>query len=492
MWGHLVGDAMGVPYEFRPVDRIGEVRWGESGTYAKPPGTWSDDGALMLALLDSLLPDPWVDPPRTGGFDTSDQAERFVRWAWEQAYTPSGEGRFDIGGTTSDALRRIRDGVAAEDAGPTDERSQGNGSLMRILPVALTVRDPVKLPELIDQAHRASRVTHGHPVAQAACALYVLLCRGLLRGETDRGFALAEARAKLRGWYARNAPAHLVALDAIESHEHEPHHGTGWVVDSFWSAWDAFTSAGSYAETVEKAIRYGNDTDTTACIGGGMAGIYWGIDGIPPAWLRGMRDRPQVSRLVDRLLSDAGYRTSTASPLRVDWVDGDRVPSQAAWRGRLGMLPLPGKHGIRGKAGDHWRDLDADVAALAAAGVQTLLLLLPDAELEAGRAGRLPAVLAEHQIRLLRHPIPDLGVPDDHLAFRAMLMQASDELRAGRDVGVACMGGLGRTGTAVACLLVDAGLPAEDAMSVTRATRRRTIENDAQVRFVSSWAITGC
>jgi ADP-ribosyl-[dinitrogen reductase] hydrolase len=66
-WGHLIGDAMGVPYEFRSPDRVGDVRWGEHGTYNKPAGTWSDDGALMLALLDSLT---------TVGFDTEDQGRR--------------------------------------------------------------------------------------------------------------------------------------------------------------------------------------------------------------------------------------------------------------------------------------------------------------------------------------------------------------------------------------------------------------------------------
>ena len=358
---------------------------------------------------------------------------------------------------------------------------------MRILPIALTARDPVKLPELLDQAHRASKVTHGHPVAQAACALYVLLCRGLFRGEADRPFALTEARSKLRGWYARNSPEHLVALDAVDAHEPETHRGSGWVVDSFWSAWDAFAGASSYAETIERAIGYGNDTDTTACIAGGMAGITWGLDGIPPEWLAGMRDRPQVSRLVDRLLTGAGYRTSSESPLRVDWVDGDRVPADAGWTGRLGMLPLPGKQGIRGIAGDHWRDLDADVAGLAAAGAHTLLLLLPDHEVSGARAGGLAAALEAHDIRLLRHPIPDFGVPGDSAAFRATLDEVRGELQAERRVAVACMGGLGRTGTTVACLLVDAGVDPEEAIALTRATRPKTIETEGQEAFVRGW-----
>ena len=97
-WGHLVGDAVGVPYEFRSAEEIGgvdAVRFGATGTYGQPAGTWSDDGALMLALLDSLL---------EAGFDPEDQGRRALAWHREGAYTPDGDGRFDIGRTTAAAL----------------------------------------------------------------------------------------------------------------------------------------------------------------------------------------------------------------------------------------------------------------------------------------------------------------------------------------------------------------------------------------------------
>ncbi|HSL34894.1 MAG TPA: ADP-ribosylglycohydrolase family protein, partial [Candidatus Limnocylindrales bacterium] len=77
VWGHLVGDAVGVPYEFKSADEIGEIRFGATGTHDRPPGTWSDDGSLMLALLDSLL---------IAGFDTADQARRAVEWYRLGAY----------------------------------------------------------------------------------------------------------------------------------------------------------------------------------------------------------------------------------------------------------------------------------------------------------------------------------------------------------------------------------------------------------------------
>ncbi len=213
VWGHLVGDALGVPYEFLRPDRIGTVEFRGGGSHRQPAGTWSDDGALMLALLDSLLRDPAAGTPR---FDTADQARRFVAWADDGDYTPDGDGLFDIGGATSAGLARFRSGVPAEAAGPSDDRSNGNGSLMRILPLALVERD-IPDAELVDHAHRASAVTHGHPKAQATCALYVLVARRLLAG-ARRTEALREARSGLRTIYGvrDDASSRLAALDLLE------------------------------------------------------------------------------------------------------------------------------------------------------------------------------------------------------------------------------------------------------------------------------------
>ena len=288
VWGHLVGDAVGVPYEFLEPSAIGTVEMRGGGHWGRAAGTWSDDGALMLATLDSLL---------SVGHDPEDQGRRFLAWADGTAYTPDEEGRFDIGGATGSAFVRLRAGVPAEEAGGRGEGDLGNGSLMRILPLALVGRD-VSDAELVEQAHRSSAITHGHPVAQAACALYCLVARRLLLGdapEAAMGVARATARALDAGDERR-----LEALDRLEAHTGRA--GRGFVVDAFWSAWDAFASADDYQATIERAIRYGHDTDTTACIAGGLAGIRFGLRGIPVEWLDGMRGREVVEPLVARLV----------------------------------------------------------------------------------------------------------------------------------------------------------------------------------------------
>jgi ADP-ribosylglycohydrolase len=291
VYGHLVGDAIGVPYEFGHHTQTVELRG--HGTHNQPPGTVSDDGALMLGLLDSLL---------SVGFDPEDQGRRALAWADEGRYAAGGV-VFDIGNTTSAALSRLRSGVPALEAGPTGERDQGNGSLMRILPAAL-VDVPADDVALVERAQLASRVTHGHPSCEVACALYVLVARTLLEHPGgDREAALALATDRLRAVYARDSAfaSVLGALLAHRSSVRKP--GGGWVLDSFWSAWEAFAGGSSYRDTIVRAVRYGNDTDTTAAIAGGLAGIRWGLDessgGIPAEWLTALRG----NRVVDQILA---------------------------------------------------------------------------------------------------------------------------------------------------------------------------------------------
>ncbi len=348
VYGHLVGDALGVPYESQPPERIGEVTWRGHGTHDQPPGTWSDDGALMLALLDSLL---------TAGFDTADQGRRALAWRDGGAYAPGGV-RFDIGNATSSALSRVRSGTPPEQAGATD--ALGNGSLMRILPVALVHREADDAA-LVSMATRASRVTHGSAEAQVACALYTLVVRRLLDGETDRGAALDAARRVLRslleesglpGSRAAASPGEAVAaLDAFEAWTDR--RGGGRVVDSFWSAWSAFAEAADYRAAVERAVRFGNDTDTTAAIAGGLAGLYWGIRDIPSAWQRGLRDRHIPQELSDRLVETddsewdgTPWQTSHRSPLRVDFSGPRRNRSRS--RRRLRRHDLPAGQALHG------------------------------------------------------------------------------------------------------------------------------------------------
>ena len=482
IWGHLVGDALGVPYEFRPPEEIGQVRFGASGSHGQPPGTWSDDGALMLALLDSLVAWEGDRSRAVVRFDPEDQGRRILAWHELGAYTPDGDGAFDIGGATLAAVRALQAGVPADRSGSQKPNAVGNGSLMRILPVALAGRRRDD-ETLVAWAGAASAVTHGEPLARVTCALYVLLARRLLRDPAEPGAALAEARRSLGA---------LVAGSDLEPALREllawgRRTGGGHVADAFWSAWEAFSTTACYQDAVVRAVQFGNDTDTTAAIAGGLAGIRWGVGSIPQAWLARLRGPAIAGELLDRLLSEAGWRTSTTSPLRVDWVQLHEVEGFSAARGALGMTLLPGKK-RRGYGGPQWRDAAADARRLRDAHeCTTFLLLVEDIDLDISRSWATVPALKAAGIRVVRHPIRDMDVPRDRPAFRRTLDDIRGRIGEGERVVVACRGGLGRTGTAVACLLVDGGMAAADAIARVRAARHGTVERRVQEQFVRDW-----
>ena len=492
VFGHLCGDALGVPYEFKPASAIGEVEWRGHGTHDQSPGTWSDDGALMLALLDSLL---------DAGFDPDDQGRRALAWWDEGRYAVGGE-IFDVGVSTTRALHELRSGRPAEEVGAAD--AMGNGSLMRILPLPLVFRE-THTAESLEMAFRASRVTHGSAEAQIACGLYVLIVRSLLSGAQDRAQALADALRAARahlvtrgmaGSKEASEPSKAVAaLAAFEAWDRRS--GRGRAVDSFWSAWDAFVTADDYQQVVVAAVKYGEDTDTTAAIAGGLAGAYFGIEDIPREWRRGLRDRHIVRPLVDRLVetdtSEFGgtaWSTSSTNPLRVDLMDLAGT-DLGAGGGRAGMTFLPGKRYVGYYRGPQWRDLDSDLISLRETGVDVLLLLVEDHELVRCRVPDIAEAVAEHGIELIRHPVPDPMTPTDDTAYRRTLVTVADRVRDGRTLVIACRGGLDRAGMTSACLLRETGLDADTAIDRVHAARRHTLTMPDQIRYVRVWPPAG-
>jgi len=298
MYGLLVGDALGVPYEFHapeelpPRERLElDPPAGFARSHAGvPPGTWSDDGAHALCLLASLL--------GRGRLDAGDLGQRLVRWYEEGALAVDGH-VFDVGLQTTSAIRALRAGVPAREAGPSGEWDNGNGALMRVLPLALWHRGADA--ELVRDACLQSRVTHGHARSQVTCALYCLWARSIAEGRAAEADAWADATARLRRAIA-SAPELLEELEqAVRPDDPPGGKGTGYVVDCLRSARLA-VAAGPYEVAVRAAIALGNDTDTTAAVAGGIAGLRDGIEAIPRRWLDALRGRELCAPLVEALV----------------------------------------------------------------------------------------------------------------------------------------------------------------------------------------------
>ncbi|OJT19887.1 hypothetical protein BO221_32285 [Archangium sp. Cb G35] len=298
LYGLLIGDALGVPYEFHPPAQIPELALlefepppGFSRAHGGvPPGTWSDDGAHALCLLASLL--------YRGTLDVEDLGRRLVNW-YELGYMAVDYEVFDVGIQTREALANVRAGVPALEAGPSGEQENGNGSLMRVLPLALWHQgDDAALAR---DAMLQSRVTHGHPRSQVCCALYCLWARRTLEGSAN---AWVDAVATFRALFPEGTAPREELEGAIRPDSPDTGRGSGYVVDCLRSARDC-VAVGPYERVVKAAIALGHDTDTTAAVAGGIAGLRDGIQAIPERWRRALRGqeewlRPMVEQLLAR------------------------------------------------------------------------------------------------------------------------------------------------------------------------------------------------
>lgn len=297
LFGTCVGDALGVPVEFstrrdRDRDPVAEMRG--YGMHQQPPGTWSDDSSLALCLADALCE----------GYSLDRIARNFCAWYDRGDWTARGN-VFDIGITTSLAIGKLKQGISPTEAGGRDERSNGNGSLMRILPLAF-YRDTIAFSELIRRTCDCSCLTHAHARSQLACSFYIAIALGLLRG-LDPKAAYLQGIHNIHAidWsspYHREFP-HFdrISSGRIETLSVQTIQSGGYVVETLEaSLWCLLTSQ-TYAETVLKAVNLGSDTDTTGAVAGGLAGIYYGIEGIPPDWIQAIARHDDIADLGRRL-----------------------------------------------------------------------------------------------------------------------------------------------------------------------------------------------
>jgi ADP-ribosylglycohydrolase len=301
LYGLLIGDAVGVPYEFSapkdlPVLELIdlEVPPGFSRAHpSAPKAAWSDDGAQALCLLASLL--------HCGRVDLTDLGNRLVNW-YDWGYLAVDNVVFDVGNQTSIALSAIRGGVPADQAGPDQAHHNGNGSLMRVLPLALwhTGSDEA----LIQDAARQSLPTHRHVRSQLCCALYCLWARAILARNVDPWLhAVHVLRHYCEGNEAWSSELELYVLpDSPPGGK-----GSGYVVDCLHSARLAALEP-TFERVVQRAVSLGYDTDTTAAVAGGIAGLRLGAAAIPERWRRALPAQDVVRPLADALLASLKQR----------------------------------------------------------------------------------------------------------------------------------------------------------------------------------------
>jgi ADP-ribosyl-[dinitrogen reductase] hydrolase len=281
--GLAVGDAIGTTLEFARRDSKPPVTgMVGGGPFQLKPGQWTDDTAMALALADSLLANP--------NLDATDLMRRFVAWHRKGEYSCTGR-CFDIGVTTRQALARFeQDGNPF--AGSRDPMSAGNGSLMRLSPVA--IRHWQDRAALADVAARQSQTTHAALEAVAACVAFADMLADAIAGQSKTEVLGATRNS--------NAPAIAAivggswrgkARDAISS--------SGYVAHSLEAALWCVGRTSDFASAVLLAANLGDDADTVAAITGQLAGALYGASGIPAEWLDKLAWRERMTTAADAL-----------------------------------------------------------------------------------------------------------------------------------------------------------------------------------------------
>lgn len=254
--GLAVGDALGVPVEFQDRESLRRnpvVDMRAYGTWNQPRGTWSDDSSLTFCLAESLC----------NGYDLPDIGRTFVQWM-NEGYWGAHHQLFDIGNATRTAITRLSNGVHSLNSGNTSEDSNGNGSLMRIVPASIYFQH-LNDTDFRQRISEVSGITHAHSISVSMCFEFSRMVQSIIAGKEK--LVACESFGRMY----ENAPE-----ESIKS--------SGYVVHTLQAAVWSFLNSSSYSEAVLKAVNLGEDTDTTACVTGALAGLYYGPDQIPFEW----------------------------------------------------------------------------------------------------------------------------------------------------------------------------------------------------------------
>lgn len=265
MYGLAIGDALGSPVQFQKRDSypiVSEMMYCD--IYHKKAGTWTDDTSLALALCDSLK--------HKKSIDEKDILERFRKWLFHGKYTQDGQA-FDIGRTCHTSIISGK-GINRFDA-------NGNGSLMRIIPLAFWENITDSEIDIV------SSVTHAHHIACEGCRIYIHIAKDLINGINIADAVLNNA-PKLYSEYTRLSKLQILTRDQIKS--------TGYVVDTLEAALWCLLHSDNFKNAVMMAVNLGGDTDSIGAVTGGLAGIMYGYDQIPESWIKSLRKKKMIDQ----------------------------------------------------------------------------------------------------------------------------------------------------------------------------------------------------
>ncbi|MGD1946780.1 MAG: ADP-ribosylglycohydrolase family protein [Croceivirga sp.] len=305
--GLAIGDAIGVPFEFMSRTELKAspaVDLKGYGAHDQPPGTWSDDSSLTFCLAEAL----------TEEFSLRKIANNFVLWRSGILWTPHGS-VFDIGLQTNKSIDTLQKILNEEDYESlkflryeADEYTNGNGSLMRILPLYYVLKKK-SIEEDFDLVWEVSALTHGHIRSAIACLIYLIMIDELMDGKKKQ-IAYNRTKERIGSFFTKRniSKREIEIFDRIIKHNieilsEEEIQSSGYVIHSLEASFWCFLNSETYEEAVLKAVNLGEDTDTTAAIVGGLAGVYHGSQAFPKNWYDSLSRIDEIELLCKKLES---------------------------------------------------------------------------------------------------------------------------------------------------------------------------------------------
>lgn len=298
LFGVAIGDALGVPVEFRSREQIAFKPVTDMigyGTYNLPPGTWSDDSSLTFCLAEALTKD----------YDLNSIARNFIQWLYNNYWTATGS-VFDVGMATKAAIDLLVKGTRPDLAGGMSSSSNGNGSLMRMLPLLFYVRN-MPVEQRYQTVKDVSSITHAHIRSVISCFYYLEFAIRLLNGESK--FKIYESLKDEIIGFLNEKSINLIEIALFDrlligdiyKLSVENIRSTGYVLHTLEASIWCLLNTDSYQDAVLKAVNLGEDTDTTGAVTGGLAGLLYGFDSIPSNWIKQIAKKDEIEKLADNL-----------------------------------------------------------------------------------------------------------------------------------------------------------------------------------------------
>ena len=297
LYGVCVGDALGVPVEFESREYLKNnpvTKMGSGGVHDQGIGVWSDDSSLTFCLAESIVE----------GYDIHRLASKFIKWKNEGYWTATGE-VFDIGNTTRQSIINLSRGVHPNLAGGQNEIDNGNGSLMRILPLVLLIKD-LSIEKRFDLVKEVSSITHAHNRSVISCFYYLELALQVMEGKDK--FEIYENLKKTVPEFLNSNKIYSVELthfdrlingNIYELNENVIQSG-GYVIQTLEASIWCLLTSDTYEDAVLKAVNLGGDADTTGAVTGGLAGLFYGYAAIPKSWIMPILKKEEIDELINR------------------------------------------------------------------------------------------------------------------------------------------------------------------------------------------------